>query len=203
MHLFSHETIIALVKLLGVLGVAGVIFSECGLLLGIIFPGDSLLFTAGFLASQGFITIGWLVLATVASAIVGNMCGYHIGTYFGAKIFSSKHSRFFKEEYLVKTHAFFARHGAAAVVLARFLPIVRTCVPLLAGVAKMDYGAFIRDSFIGGILWGAGVPLLGYFLGTVIPDADRYLLYIVGLIIVLSLLPTLWHIKKGAFGDKD
>lgn len=201
MDIFSHETIVALVKILGVLGVAGIIFSECGLLLGILFPGDSLLFTAGFLASQGFIKIELLVPAVMIGAITGNLCAYHIGAYLGKKILSPQHSRFFKEEYMVKTHIFFARHGAAAVVLARFLPIVRTCVPLLAGGAKMDYGVFVRDSIVGGVLWGAGVPLLGYFLGTVIPNADRYLLYIVGLIVVISLLPALWHMKKGSFTD--
>ncbi len=172
------------------IGILLIIFAECGLLIGFFFPGDSLLFTAGLLVAAG--TLGtplWLlcVLVTLA-AVLGNGVGYWIGRKAGPPIFERRDSRLFKQEYVDKTYAFFDRYGTRAIVLARFVPIVRTFITVLAGVGKMDVRRYLVYSTIGGILWGTGVTLLGYFLGQIDFVKANVELILIG-IVVLSVVP--------------
>ncbi|MFA5942070.1 MAG: VTT domain-containing protein [Candidatus Paceibacterota bacterium] len=182
---------IALVKAGGYLGIALIIFAESGVLLGIFFPGDSLLFTAGLLSAGGFLSIVPLVLLVTAAAILGDSVGYWFGTKVGDAIFTRKDSRFFKQEYVTRTQKFFETYGGRAIILARFVPVVRTLTPILAGVGSMTYRKFLSYNVIGGCVWGAGMTLLGYSLGSIIPNSERYVLPLSLTIIVLSFLPIL------------
>ncbi|MCB0915176.1 MAG: VTT domain-containing protein [Actinobacteria bacterium] len=171
-------------------GVALIIFAETGLLIGFFLPGDSLLFVTGMFVSQGFIPtpIAVVCLLLTAAAIIGNMVGYWIGRKAGAPLFSRQDSRIFRQEYVDKTYAFFAKHGNKAIVLARFVPIVRTFITAVAGVARMDYRSFVVYSAIGGVLWATGVTLMGYFLGS-IPVVKDHIEIILLLVVVVSLVP--------------
>jgi len=180
-----------IVKAGGYFGIAAIIFSESGILLGIFFPGDSLLFIAGLLSAGGFLSFGPLVLIVVGAAILGDSVGYWFGVKMGDTLFQKKDSRFFKQEYVTRTQKFFETYGGRAVVLARFVPIVRTIAPILAGVGTMSYKKFLRYNILGGCLWGAGMVSLGYFLGSIIPDSEKYVLPLSLLIIILSFLPIL------------
>ena len=184
-----------LVNAVGLLGVWLIIFSESGLFFGFFFPGDSLLFTAGFLASQGYLNIWLLIIGTVSAAILGDSVGYWFGAKIGSKIFALPDSFFFRREHLERTRAFYARHGKETIVLARFVPIVRTFAPILAGIGRMEYRVFLIYNLAGGVVWGAGLPLLGYLLGAIVPGVDRYLLVIVAVIIIFSLIPAFRHLR--------
>lgn len=170
-------------------GVVLIIFVECGLLFGIVFPGDSLLFATGMLIAADVINANiWVaVTALTTAAIVGNLVGYQIGKWVGPKLFTSD-SRFFKTEYVTRTEAFFERYGNRAIVLARFVPIVRTVITALAGVGRMDFGRFMRYTAIGGVIWGTGVTLLGYFAGNVQLIKDNVEIALL-LIFVASWIP--------------
>jgi len=150
-------------------GAAAVVFAECGLLVGFFLPGDSLLFTVGLLVSQDKISIPlWLCCAVLfAAAIVGNACGYAIGAKAGPRIFQRENSRLFQQKYVDKTREFFDKYGNRAIVLARFVPIVRTFITVMAGVAGMSFRRFMLYSAIGGLLWASGVTVLGYYLGQI------------------------------------
>lgn len=194
--------IVAMIKALGYLGVWAIVFAESGLLFFFFLPGDSLLFTAGFLASQNILNIWVLVAGTLVMAIIGNMVGYAIGKYIGLKLFSGQQSpflsRFLKREHLAMTQRFYERHGAMAVISARFMPIIRTFVPFLAGVAQMDYKKFMLYTVTGAFVWVVGLTFFGYFFGKILPKdkVDQYLLPIIVGIIVLSLLPSFWHFYR-------
>jgi membrane-associated protein len=150
-------------------GAAGVIFAECGLLIGFFLPGDSLLFTVGLLVSQGKVSYPlWLCCVVLfLAALAGNACGYAIGAKAGPRIFAREDSRIFKKTYVEKTHEFFEKYGNRAIVLARFVPIVRTFITVMAGVGDMGFRRFIAYSAIGGALWASGVTVLGYYLGQI------------------------------------
>lgn len=190
--------IIPFIKAAGYLGVFGVLFAETGLLVGVVLPGDSLLFTAGFLASMGYLHIVPLCLVTFAGAVLGDNTGYWIGRTFGPRVFSRPESLFFKPRYVTEAHKFFERYGSKTVILARFVPIIRTIAPTVAGVGRMRYRLFLTFSLIGGALWAVGIPVAGYFLGRVIPGVDKYLLPIVILIILVSVSPGIWHVLRDA-----
>ena len=192
-----HIDLIGLIKTFGYLGIFTIVFAESGLFFGFFFPGDSLLFTAGLIASQGFLNIWILIPLIILGAILGDNVGYWFGAKVGPKIFTREDSFFFHKRHVERTHNFYLKYGAKAVVLARFIPIVRTFTPILAGVGTMPYGTFLKFNIIGGVLWGAGVTLLSYFLGAVIPGIDRYLLPIVIGIIVASFLPIAFEFFKG------
>jgi membrane-associated protein len=177
-----------LIETFGTLGLLFIIFAESGLLLGLVFPGDSLLFTAGLLASQGRLNIAVVVVGCFVAAVVGAEVGYFLGRRFGPALFRKSDSRIFKQEYVERSREFFERHGAKTIVLARFVPFVRTLAPMLAGIGEMPRRTFVTYNIIGSLAWAVGVSVAGYFLGSTIPDIDRYLLPIIGLIIVLSLL---------------
>lgn len=166
-----------------------VVFVESGLLIGFFLPGDSLLFTAGLLIATRDILPLWLVLVTVPiAAIAGDQVGYFIGRKAGPRVFSRPDSRVFRQEFVDKSYAYFERYGPRTIVLARFVPIVRTFAPVVAGVSKMHYRTFVTYNVIGGVLWGAGVVLLGYFLGGITFVADN-VEPIILLIVAISVLP--------------
>ena len=171
-----------------------ILFAESGLLVGFFLPGDSLIFPLGLLASQGHLSLPLLILISAIGAIGGDSLGYLIGRRFGPALFQKGDSILFKQEYVQKAHEYFDRYGKLTVIIARFVPIVRTFVPTVAGVARMDYKTFLAFNVIGGSLWAASLLLLGYYLGKVIPNIDRYLLPIIGLIIVASLIAPLKHV---------
>jgi membrane-associated protein len=178
-----------LINTFGLVGIMAILFAECGLLIGFFLPGDSLLFTAGLLAAGGLIAPLWVLLVLLPlAAIAGNLVGYWIGRKAGPAVFDRPDSRLFKAQHVERAHAFFERNGARAVILARFVPIVRTFTTVMAGVARMDFRRFALYSVIGGIVWAAGVTLLGYWLGHVSVVRDHIELFIVG-IVALSLVP--------------
>jgi membrane-associated protein len=185
-----------LIKDIGVLGVCGLVFAETGLFIGFFLPGDSLLFTAGFLASQGMFDIVPLSWGCFAAAVLGNVVAYAFGARVGRRLFDRPSSRFFRRDTLVAAHAFYERHGARALILARFIPAVRVFAPIVAGVGLMSYRKFTLVNVVGAFLWALGLTWGGYWLGQHIPNVDRYLLPIVILIVLLSVLPGVLHVWR-------
>lgn len=188
--------LIPLIKTAGYLGLFGIIFAESGLFIGFFLPGDSLLFTAGFLASQGFLNIWVLAALTFIAAILGDNFGYAFGRKVGPALFTREDSVLFHKDHLKRAKVFFETHGAKTLVLARFLPVIRTFVPIVAGVGGMHYPTFFFYNVFGAFFWALGMAWLGYFLGNVIPNIDKYLIPIMLAIVVISILPTLIHIIK-------
>lgn len=171
-------------------GVLAIIFAECGLLIGFFMPGDSLLFITGMFVARGNIAHNIVVVAVAlaASAIAGNLVGYGIGRKAGPAIFNRPDSRLFKRSYVDKTHAFFQRYGARAILLARFVPVVRTFITVVAGVGRMPFRQYAIYSSIGGVGWAAGVTVLGYFLGQIAFIRDNIEAILV-LVVLISVLP--------------
>ena len=184
--LLDPQTII---KALGLFGVVAIVFTESGLFFGFFLPGDSLLFTAGFLASQGYMPIIWLLVLSFVAAVAGDNVGYYFGKKTGPKIFTKEDSFFFRKSHIDKARAFYERYGKMTIILARFVPVVRTFVPIVAGVGQMDYKTFFKFNIIGGFLWTWGIVLTGYLLGNIIPNAEHYLTPIVLVIIAVSFVP--------------
>jgi membrane-associated protein len=185
-----------LIEAFGTLGLFAVVFAESGLLFGFFLPGDSLLFTAGLLASQGSLNYAVIVSGCFAAAVVGDQVGYYIGRRAGPAVFRRPDSRFFKQKNVDRAKAYFDAHGSKTIVLARFIPIVRTFAPVVAGVAQMEYRRFVTFNVIGGFLWAVGVTTLGYLLGSTIPNIDRYLLPIVLVIVCVSFVPVFLELAK-------
>ena len=191
-----------LLQTFGLAGVFFIVFAESGLFFGFFLPGDSLLLTAGLFASRGDLNLAALVLLSGSAAIIGDSVGYWFGRKTGEKIFLREESGFFKKSHLLKAQDFYNRHGGKTIILARFMPFVRTFAPIVAGAAKMRYGTFITYNIIGGLIWGTGLPLVGYSLGTFLKDrftakqVDNYFLLIVVAVIILSVLPTALHLVK-------
>ena len=181
-----------LIRLGGYAALVTVVFAETGLLAGFFLPGDSLLVTAGLLAAgEGGLHIGVLAGLLSVAAIAGDSTGYAIGYHLGPHIFRREDSRFFHKDHLLRTQRFYERYGAKTIVLARFVPIVRTFAPTVAGVGKMAYRTFLTYNVIGGVGWVLSTTLTGYFLGRSIPDVAHHLHWIIGLVILLSCLPIL------------
>ena len=180
----------------GTIGLFLIVFAESGLLFGFFLPGDSLLFTAGLFASQGTLNLPLILVGCFVAAVAGDQVGYAFGKKVGPALFRRPDSRLFKQEYVDKAQQFFERHGVKTIVLARFVPIVRTFAPILAGVGTMKYRTFVTYNVIGALLWAVGVTLLGYMLGELIPDIDTYLLPIVAVIVALSLIPIALEWRK-------
>ncbi|MBV9312648.1 MAG: VTT domain-containing protein [Pseudonocardia sp.] len=179
------------------LGLCSIIFAECGLLVGFFLPGDSLLFTAGLFVATGIIAAPlWLVCTLlVISALLGNLSGYWIGRKAGPAIFNKPDSRLFKREYVDKTQAFFDKYGARAIVLGRFVPVVRTFITVMAGVGQMKPGRYVTYSFVGGVAWAAGVTLLGHWLGGFAVAREHIDLMLVG-VVILSVIPLVVEFLK-------
>ena len=178
----------------------GVIFAESGLLIGFFLPGDSLLFTTGFLAQKGIfgLNIYVLIAGYFIAAVAGDNVGYAFGKKFGKRLFNKKDSLLFHKDNLRNAQKFYEKHGRKTIILARFVPIVRTFAPIVAGMGEMHYASFFTFNIIGGILWAIGLPLGGYFLGGLIPGSAKYLELIIIGIIFLSLTPTFYHLAKDA-----
>ena len=202
MDILFGGNVLTLIESIGLFGVLGIVFAESGLFFGFFLPGDSLLFTAGLLASQGVLSVYFLVPLAALAAIAGDSVGYWFGRKIGPVLFDKEDSFFFKKSHVHKTQAFYVKYGPKALILGRFIPIVRTFVPILAGVGDMKYGLFLRYNIIGGLLWTVGLTLGGYTLGHVIPDVDKYLLPIILAIIVVSFLPIAIEVVKGRRENK-
>ena len=192
------EALLNFITGLGVLAVLFVIYAESGLLIGFLFPGDSLLFTAGFLVQQsigsfGAISIHLFAFLLFLCALLGQQTGYIFGKKVGRKLFDRPNSRFFRKENLVRTEAFYEKYGPIAIVLACFVPIIRTFVPIVAGVSKMTYRQFLPYNIIGAFLWTYSFTYLGYYAGKVLHDMGINVEVAALIIIFLSISPMLWH----------
>jgi len=178
-----------LIRMGGLIGLVAVVFAETGLMVGFFLPGDSLLVTAGLFAARGDLDIVWLNLALMAAAIAGDATGYWIGRRAGQALYRRPNSFFFRKQHLIKTHEFYEKHGGKTIVIARFVPIIRTFAPVVAGAAEMTYRQFAIYNIMGGIGWVASMTLTGYFLGRAVPDIDKHIHIVVAIVIFLSLLP--------------
>ena len=185
-----------LIKTFSYLGLFLIIFAETGLLLGFFLPGDTLLITAGLFAARGDLNIWVVALIVTVAAFLGNTSGYYIGRTFGPRVFARV--RFLKPEYVDQAREFFAARGNATLILGRFVPVLRTLVPTLAGTIHMNGRTFMVSNIIGALLWGAGIPLAGYLLGNVLPKEvlDKYILVVVGVIFVVSFIPVIVEVLR-------
>jgi membrane-associated protein len=180
-----------LISAFGVLGILAIVFAESGLLIGFFLPGDSLLFTAGLLVAGGtylHLPLWVLCALAAAAAVAGDQAGYAFGRRFGPGLFRRPDSRLFKQENLTRAHAFFDKYGARSLILARFVPVVRTFTPIVAGAVRMHYRTFVLYNIIGGALWAVGVTTLGYFLGQIAFVRDHIELILIG-IVAVSVAP--------------
>ncbi len=183
-----------LIETFGTVGLIAIIFAESGLLIGFFLPGDSLLFIAGFLASQGKLELAWILPGCFLAAVIGDQVGYMFGARVGPRLFDRPDSRFFKQEFVHKTNDYFERNGPRTILIARFVPVVRTFAPILAGVGNMRYRTFFAWNIIGGLVWAVGIILVGYFFGDVIPD--KYFEPAIIGVVLLSLVPVALEIRK-------
>lgn len=193
-----HFDLVSLIKTFSYFGVFTIVFLESGLLIGFFFPGDSLLFTAGFLASQGYLDITLLIIGCFIAAVLGDTIGFHIGKKLGPKIFNKEKSIFFHKKHLDIAQKFYDKHGGKTIILARFVPVIRAFAPVVAGAVNMNYKKFVIYNLVGGTIWAIGVTLSGFYLGKLIPDVDKYLLPIIFVIIFVSILPGLHHVLMDA-----
>ena len=191
-----HFDLAQIIQTVGYIGLFAIVFAESGLFFGFFLPGDSLLLTAGLLASQGKLEIAALLIILPIAAILGDNVGYWFGKKTGSRIFNRDESLLFRRKNLLAAQAFYDRHGGKTIILARFMPFIRTFAPIVAGAVEMPFRRFFTFNVIGGLLWGVGVTLAGYYLGQVIPDIDRYFLVVVGAVIVVSALPAMAHLVK-------
>lgn len=194
--LFAHAGLVHIVEFVGYPGLFAAVFLESGVFFGFFLPGSSMLFTAGLLATQGLFSIWVLIPLLSLAAVLGDSAGYWFGNYVGVSLFFKKDSRFFKHKYLEQAKDFYEKHGVQAVILARFIPVVRTFAPIIAGIANMRYRTFLAYNVVGGVLWAAGIAFIGYFLGKRVPLVEHYITPIILLIIVASLIPIIWEIRK-------
>lgn len=190
--------LISLIKTVGYAGLFGIIFAESGLLIGFFLPGDSLIFTAGFLASQKFLNIWLLMPLLFVGAVLGDNVGYAFGKKVGPMIFKREDSLIFHKDNLERARIFYEKYGGKAIILARFMPAIRTFAPILAGVGRMKYKLFFFYNIIGGFLWSVGLSWAGYFFGNTVPNVDKYLLPVIALIIFISVLPVFIGILRHA-----
>jgi membrane-associated protein len=191
----------------GPLLVCIIVFIETGFFVGFFLPGDSLLVTAGVFAAAGVVPLKWLLLPVMLCAIVGDQIGYWIGRSAGAALYRREDSFFFRRSHLQRAHDFYEKYGGRAVILARFVPIVRTFCPPVAGAAKMPYASYLVFDIVGGISWVGAMILGGYFLGHLVPNIGKHIHYVIAVVIALSVLPAVISIyrsrhKFGAAGDQ-
>jgi membrane-associated protein len=173
----------------GTVLVCTIVFVETGMFMGFFLPGDSLLVTAGVFAGAGHLKLAWLLSLVSLCAIAGDQMGYWIGRHAGASLYRRKDSRFFRKRHLESAHHFYEKHGGKTIILARFVPIIRTFCPPVAGAAKMSYARYLVYDIFGGILWVWSLVLVGYTLGRTVPNVDKRIHFIIGAVIFLSLLP--------------
>jgi len=194
LHIFLDPR--TLIMTLGAFGVIAVIFMETGLFFGFFFPGDSLLFLAGFFASLHYLPLWSLLIGCFVAAVVGDSLGYAIGRKIGPALFTREDSMLFNRKHISRAEHFYEKHGKKTIILARFIPIIRTFAPVVAGIGNMRYKTFISYNIIGGFVWTWAVLLFGYAFGSLIPNPDRYIYPVVLIIILVSAAPALWEIFK-------
>jgi len=187
----------ALIRWGGYLVLVAIVFTETGLLVGFFLPGDSLLVTAGLVAAAGGLNIWWLNVLLAVAAISGDNVGYGIGARLGPRLFTRERSLLFNPRHVQRTREFYARHGAKTIVLARFVPIVRTFAPVVAGVGQMEYRRFLFYNVAGGLGWVVSMTWAGYLLGHTIPDIDRHIHVVVVVVVLLSVIPIGIEIVRG------
>jgi membrane-associated protein len=180
----------------GLIAIGATVFAESGLLIGIFLPGDTLLLGAGILASQGTLPLLPLIVIIIVSAVLGDNVGYSIGRRSGPRLFRKKDGVVFRQEYIQKAEKFYEKHGGKTIIIARFVPIVRTFAPLVAGVGKMPRRRFFMFNVVGGVLWGGGVTLLGYWLGSSIPGLDKYIALTIVLVTIATFGSAAIHVFK-------
>jgi membrane-associated protein len=201
--LTNPEALFELVRWGGYVALVAIVFTETGLLVGFFLPGDSLLITAGLVAAAGGLDIWLLNALLIVAAIAGDSVGYAIGYRTGPRIFTREESRWFSKKHLVRTREFYERHGGKTIVLARFIPIIRTFAPVVAGVGQMEYRKFLAYNVLGGIGWVASMTWAGYLLGHVIPDIGRYIHVVIVVVVILSVIPigVEWWRARSRRGD--
>ena len=201
-YMIPGVDLIEFIKIVSIFGVALIVFAESGLLIGFFLPGDSLLFTTGFLISTGVVSfnINLAVLIIFIAAVLGDSVGYTFGRKLGPKIFKKPDARLFKQEYIQQAHTFYQKHGGKTIIIARFVPIVRTFAPIVAGASNMDYRRFVTFNIIGAVMWAVGVTYAGFGLGrwfhSMGIEIDQVLLPIILLIVFISVLPPIVHILR-------
>lgn len=186
----------------GLLLIALIIFAESGMFVGFFFPGDSLLFAAGVFAAQGKLSIVSVITVIIFAAMCGDNLGYHIGRRYGRKLFKKKDGIFFRQEYVRRAEGFYEKYGDKMMLVAHFVPIVRTFAPPVAGVAKMDYKKYFLFDTIGIVGWAFSVTLLGYFFGHQIPHIDSYIGFAILGVMVITLGPTIYHVIKAVIENR-
>jgi membrane-associated protein len=187
----------------GLLLIALIIFAESGMFIGFFFPGDTLLLSAGVFAAQGKLDLASVIVVVSLAAIIGDNIGYLIGRRFGPTLFNKKDSIVFNKKHLDQSHAFFAKYGPEAMLIAHFIPVIRTFAPAAAGMSNMNHKRFIIYDAIGDIAWATLVTLIGYWFGTKIPDIDHYILFVVGLVVIATLLPTIYHFTRAVIQKRS
>jgi membrane-associated protein len=185
-----------LVQTGGLLLIAAIIFAESGMFVGFFFPGDTLLLTAGIFAGQGKLNLELTILVIALAAIAGDNIGYHIGRKFGHRLFSKKDSLIFNQQHLQRAHQFYEKYGSRTMLIAHFIPVIRTFAPPVAGAAKMNYKQYVLFDAIGDTAWAASVTLIGYWFGSKIPNVDHYILLAVAAVMIIVLGPALYHLVK-------
>lgn len=195
-HLLEGASVAAALAIIG-----AIVFAESGLLIGFFLPGDTLLFTAGFFAAQGHLPLAGVMLVIFASAVIGDNVGYTIGKKSGPRLFKKRDGIIFRQEYVQRAEAFYEKHGGKTIIFARFVPIVRTFAPIVAGIGKMRHKRFFFYNVVGAAVWTGSVVMLGYWLGRLIDphDMERFIVLAVGTATLLTFGPTLWHV----LGDRD
>lgn len=203
MEALLHIDLVKILESVGYLGLVSIIFAESGLLVGFFLPGDSILFTAGFLASQGFFNIWLLTPMTFIAAALGDSVGYAFGHKVGKRLFQKEESIFFHKKHLIRAQKFYEKHGGKTITIARFLPVVRTFAPIVAGMGDMNYRKFLFYNLLGAFLWAVCIPFAGFFLGNAIPGVDKYLLPIIAFIVIASVAPSVLHIIRERKADNE
>jgi membrane-associated protein len=197
--LAKYVNIDKLIETGGVIGISLVIFAETGLLIGFFLPGDTLLFAAGFFASQGKISLAWALVGMFLGAVIGNLVGYEIGRRTGPKLFNKDENLLFNKENVTRTQHFFDKYGPLTIILARFVPVVRTLTPLVAGVGGMNYKKFVTYNIIGAALWVPSITFIGYWAGKVLGkyiNIDHYILPVILLATLLTFAISFWHLWR-------
>jgi membrane-associated protein len=194
--LYDPEGLKELIRSGGAPLICGIVFIETGFFVGFFLPGDSLLITAGIFAAADVIPLRWLLLPVMVCAIVGDQIGYWIGRSAGAALYKREDSFFFRRSHLQRAHDFYEKYGGRAVILARFVPIVRTFCPPVAGAARMPYGRYVMFDIFGGIFWVGAMILGGYSLGRSVPNIGKYIHYVIAVVAVVSILPAVIGVLK-------
>jgi len=193
---------ILIIKTVGIIGIIFIVFAETGLFFGFFLPGDSLIFTAGIFASQGFFDIKILLISCIVAAIIGDSVGYWSGKKYGRRLFDRDSGFFFKKKRLYDAELFYEKYGKSTIIIARFVPIIRTFAPIVAGIGNMNYPLFISYNIFGGIFWVSTMLLLGYFLGSLIPNPDAYIIPVALFIILISVFPLVFKVLKNKISNK-